>query len=148
MLLCSLPDNLFLNNSPPRMASFFWYSLHRPRNQCVPSICLSTSMGRGGDFVPLHTPPVADEARRKRGEGTSSHFMPAERQREQATIANLTERERDHWFEVSLHHQKKEVIRSAREMERKELFFLITPKNAETASPPRLAVSCTAVIYY
>jgi len=33
-------------------------------------------------------------------------------------------------------------------MERKELSFLITPKNAETASPPRLAVSCTAVIYY
>jgi len=41
-------------------------------------------------------------------------------------------------------HKKEE--RSARVMERLELSFTLHQRNAETVSPPRLAVSCIAVI--
>ncbi len=39
-----------------------------------------------------------------------------------------------------------EVVRAVRVMKRIELSFTLHQRNTETASPPKLAVSCTAVI--
>ena len=98
--------------SSARMAFFFGNSSTGfgtgVSHRCAPG----TSMGRGAE-----APPVADEARRKRGEQRrpACGSVPDD-------YCEPDRAQRDHWFESSKHHQRKDHP-SVRVTERKVLSF-------------------------